>query len=90
MGKKEKEVSKAKREDERTRHTVAVVLAAISEMERRRIERRADDIAALDLVVARRIARSCGYPPGFADRMLRSMCYVDVVDLLRASVARVV
>jgi hypothetical protein len=69
---------------------VAVVLSAIAETDRRRIESRADDIRALDLVVARRTARLCGYPSKFADAMMRSMPFTDVVDRLRESVERVV
>jgi hypothetical protein len=81
---------KQEREEQRTRATISVVLATLHQLERRRIEARADDIAAVDLVVARRTARLCGYPQKFADMMLRSMPFIEVVDRLRESVACIV
>ena len=40
--------------------------------------------------LARRTARLCGYPQKFADMMLRSMPFIEVVDRLRESVACIV
>jgi hypothetical protein len=85
-----KATRKQAREEQRTRATISVVLATLHQLERRRSEARADDIAAVDLVVARRTARLCGYPQKFADMMLRSMPFIEVVDRLRSSAARVV
>jgi len=82
---------KAERAERKAREQMSLFVAMLAELDRRKIESAADELEMMDLAFARRTAQLSGFPPQFADAMLRSGApFTDVVHRLKASARHVV